>query len=99
METSATQAPATANVDEDLDRKAEEPAGYNPVDHVIRRTGPGRKPRACSECKKQKMKCEVLPGDSKCKNCLRRGVECIMNKVVIPDINTGRMPWLSAETY
>jgi hypothetical protein len=30
------------------------------------------------ECKRQKMKCESLPGDRKCRNCLRRGIECVM---------------------
>lgn len=29
------------------------------------------------ECKKLKMKCEVFPGDRKCKHCLRRKAECI----------------------
>lgn len=38
--------------------------------------GPGRKPRACSECKRQKMKCDVSNGSRKCKHCLRRNVEC-----------------------
>ena len=31
------------------------------------------------------MKCEVIPGAPKCKNCERRGVGCVMKRVVIPD--------------
>lgn len=41
-----------------------------------RKPGPGRKSRACIECKKQKMKCDVPPGHRKCRHCLKRGVEC-----------------------
>ncbi len=29
------------------------------------------------------MKCEVFPGDRKCKHCLRRGVDCILKRVVV----------------
>lgn len=32
------------------------------------------------ECKKLKMKCEVFPGDRKCRHCLRRNVDCIITK-------------------
>ncbi|KAL4802398.1 hypothetical protein BDV18DRAFT_166983 [Aspergillus unguis] len=39
--------------------------------------GPGRKSKACLECKKLKMKCEVFPGDRKCRQCLRRKAHCI----------------------
>ncbi|KAL1887949.1 hypothetical protein Sste5346_009894 [Sporothrix stenoceras] len=42
--------------------------------------GPGRKPRACAECKKQKMKCEVLAGQVRCRHCHRRGLECVMGE-------------------
>ncbi|KAF2108127.1 hypothetical protein BDV96DRAFT_653023 [Lophiotrema nucula] len=40
--------------------------------------GPGRKPRACQECKRQKMKCEAVPGERRCRNCQRRNLECVM---------------------
>lgn len=26
------------------------------------------------------MKCEVFPGDRKCRHCLRRNVDCVMTK-------------------
>lgn len=41
-----------------------------------KRPGPGRKSRACRECKRQKMKCEVPPGSRECTHCLRRDIEC-----------------------
>ncbi|KAH8649073.1 hypothetical protein BX600DRAFT_404159, partial [Xylariales sp. PMI_506] len=31
------------------------------------------------------MKCEVLPGDHKCKNCLRRSMDCVFRRVVVAD--------------
>ncbi|CAK7233482.1 hypothetical protein SCUCBS95973_008609 [Sporothrix curviconia] len=48
--------------------------------------GPGRKPRACAECKKQKMKCEVLPGKLRCRHCSRRDLACVMHKSVQREI-------------
>ncbi|CAM1503130.1 Fc.00g079060.m01.CDS01 [Cosmosporella sp. VM-42] len=39
--------------------------------------GPGRKSKACHECRKLKMRCEVFPGDRKCRHCLRRKVDCV----------------------
>ncbi|CAK7215112.1 hypothetical protein SBRCBS47491_002371 [Sporothrix bragantina] len=44
--------------------------------------GPGRKPRACAECKKQKMKCEVLPGETRCRHCSRRDLPCVLSEGV-----------------
>ncbi|OAA59198.1 Transcription factor [Niveomyces insectorum RCEF 264] len=46
----------------------------------VKKSGPGRKPRACAECKKQKMKCEVLPGHDSCRNCLRRNLACALRQ-------------------
>ncbi|CAK7201567.1 hypothetical protein SEUCBS139899_004273 [Sporothrix eucalyptigena] len=48
--------------------------------------GPGRKPRACAECKKQKMKCEVLPGELRCRHCSRRDLPCILHEGVQREI-------------
>ncbi|KAF2662267.1 hypothetical protein K491DRAFT_646198 [Lophiostoma macrostomum CBS 122681] len=39
--------------------------------------------RSGQECKRQKMKCEALPGDRRCRNCLRRGVECVMKCISV----------------
>ncbi|KAK2606775.1 hypothetical protein N8I77_005504 [Diaporthe amygdali] len=53
--------------------------------------GPGRKPRACAECKKQKMKCEVPSGGHKCRNCWKRGTDCVFDRLVVPHAaNNGR---------
>ncbi|KIX01094.1 uncharacterized protein Z518_10160 [Rhinocladiella mackenziei CBS 650.93] len=41
---------------------------------------PAAKPRltrACAECKRQKIKCEVQPGQTSCNKCLRSGIECV----------------------
>ncbi|KAK9777962.1 putative Transcription factor domain-containing protein [Seiridium cardinale] len=66
----------------------------------VRRNGPGRKPRACVECKKQKMKCEVLPGDTKCKNCLRRGIPaCVFKRVVMSESFSELSPVSSVNSY
>ncbi|KAI0015301.1 hypothetical protein F4780DRAFT_784319 [Xylariomycetidae sp. FL0641] len=75
--------------------KAERPL----VDTGVRRSGPGRKPRACVECKKQKMKCELLPGDRKCKNCLRRSVECVFKRVITSEVVTDRHAGAHGEGY
>ncbi|KAH7136919.1 hypothetical protein B0J13DRAFT_560256 [Dactylonectria estremocensis] len=40
----------------------------------------GRKPKACLECKKLKIRCDFFPGDRKCRYCLRRNVDCIINR-------------------
>ncbi|CAI0649355.1 unnamed protein product [Colletotrichum noveboracense] len=50
--------------------------------------GPGRKSRACLECKKLKMRCEVSPGDRKCRHCLRRNVSCIIKRSYDADVDT-----------
>lgn len=37
-----------------------------------------------AECKKQKMKCEVPFGGHKCRNCSRKGKDCIFGRLVVP---------------
>jgi hypothetical protein len=34
------------------------------------------------ECKKLKVRCEVFPGDQKCRYCLRRNVSCLFSRTV-----------------
>ena len=34
--------------------------------------------RLGQECKRQKMKCEAMPGEQRCRNCQRRNLECVM---------------------
>jgi len=55
--------------------------------------GPGRKPRACLECKRLKMKCEFLPGERKCSRCSRKDLECTSNKGMVRGMSA------SAEGY
>ena len=33
--------------------------------------------RACAECKKHKIRCEVLPGEVSCQKCQRSGIACV----------------------
>ncbi|KAN0083130.1 hypothetical protein V8E54_002218 [Elaphomyces granulatus] len=37
------------------------------------------KARACAECKRHKIKCEVRPGESNCTKCIRSGIKCVVN--------------------
>lgn len=40
------------------------------------------------DCKKLKIRCEVFPGDKKCKHCLRRNVSCIIKRSYGADVDT-----------
>ncbi|KAH0432465.1 hypothetical protein CcaCcLH18_06372 [Colletotrichum camelliae] len=61
--------------------------------------GPGRKSRACLECKKLKMRCEVFPGDRKCRHCLRRNVSCIIKRSYDADVDTENDVTRALEAY
>ncbi|OKL60343.1 Transcriptional activator of proteases prtT [Talaromyces atroroseus] len=37
------------------------------------------KARACAECKRHKIKCEVKPGETSCTKCRRSGIKCVVN--------------------
>lgn len=39
-----------------------------------------RRIRACTECKRHKVRCDMNSGDSVCQRCRRMGLECIVNK-------------------
>ncbi|KAH8428974.1 uncharacterized protein LDX57_006646 [Aspergillus melleus] len=39
-----------------------------------------RKIKACSECKRHKVKCDMKAGESTCHRCRRMGLDCIVNK-------------------
>ncbi|KAK9419649.1 putative Transcription factor domain-containing protein [Seiridium unicorne] len=46
------------------------------------------------------MKCEVLPGDTKCKNCLRRGISaCVFKRVVMSESFSELSPVSSVNSY
>ncbi|KAL1978373.1 hypothetical protein VTN31DRAFT_1232 [Thermomyces dupontii] len=37
------------------------------------------KARACAECKRHKIKCEMQPGETSCRKCIRSGIKCVAN--------------------
>ncbi|KAK9350461.1 hypothetical protein V1523DRAFT_80133 [Lipomyces doorenjongii] len=37
------------------------------------------KVRACSECKRQKIKCEMKTGEPSCSGCIKKGHKCVVN--------------------
>jgi hypothetical protein len=39
-----------------------------------------RRIRACTECKKHKVRCDMKAGESTCSRCRRMGLECVVNK-------------------
>ena len=39
-----------------------------------------RRIRACTECKRHKIRCDMKKGESVCSRCHRMGLECIVNK-------------------
>lgn len=39
-----------------------------------------RRIRACTECKKHKIRCDMGPGELTCQRCRRMSLECVVNK-------------------
>jgi hypothetical protein len=39
-----------------------------------------RKIRACTECKRHKVRCDMKIGDAVCQRCQRMGLQCVVNK-------------------
>lgn len=39
-----------------------------------------RKIRACTECKRHKVRCDMKSGDPVCQRCQRMGLQCVVNK-------------------
>lgn len=39
-----------------------------------------RRIRACTECKKHKIRCDMGPGELTCQRCQRMSLECVVNK-------------------
>ncbi|PYH88900.1 Zn(II)2Cys6 transcription factor [Aspergillus ellipticus CBS 707.79] len=39
-----------------------------------------RRIRACTECKRHKVRCDLSAGESNCQRCRRMGLECVVNK-------------------
>ncbi|KAL5333634.1 hypothetical protein BJX70DRAFT_380453 [Aspergillus crustosus] len=51
--------------------------------------GQGRKSKACHECRKLKIRCEVSAGSRKCRYCLKRSLHCVMNHTVVTQLHDG----------
>lgn len=39
-----------------------------------------RRIRACTECKRHKVRCDMNAGEVSCNRCRRMGLECVVNK-------------------
>lgn len=39
-----------------------------------------RRIRACTECKRHKVRCDMKTGESVCSRCRRMGLDCVVNK-------------------
>jgi hypothetical protein len=57
--------------------------GFTPEDHS---RAPNHVPkisrriRACTECKRHKVRCDMKAGESICSRCRRMGLDCVVNK-------------------
>ncbi|KAJ5110942.1 hypothetical protein N7532_001477 [Penicillium argentinense] len=57
--------------------------GFTPEDHSrppLHVPKISRRIRACTECKRHKVRCDMKTGESSCSRCRRMGLECIVNK-------------------
>ncbi|KAJ5162378.1 hypothetical protein N7492_007770 [Penicillium capsulatum] len=56
--------------------------GFPPEDHSRSQHVPkiSRKIRACTECKRHKVRCDMKTGESVCSRCRRMGLDCVVNK-------------------
>ncbi|CEL09665.1 hypothetical protein ASPCAL12798 [Aspergillus calidoustus] len=55
------------------------------------RPGQGRKSKACHECKKLKIRCELPSGSRKCRYCQRRDLDCVVNHTVTTQVHDGEL--------
>lgn len=39
-----------------------------------------RKIRACTECKRHKVRCDMKQGENICQRCSKMGLQCVVNK-------------------
>ena len=57
--------------------------GFTPEDHSRSSQHVpkiSRKIRACTECKRHKVRCDMKTGESVCSRCQRMGLDCVVNK-------------------
>ncbi|KAJ5114653.1 hypothetical protein NUU61_000412 [Penicillium alfredii] len=63
------------------DASSASPGAFSPEDHPRPHIPKiSRKIRACTECKRHKVRCDMKAGGSVCSRCRRMGLECIVNK-------------------
>lgn len=67
---------------------------------------PGNNERATTDieqlglaCKKLKMKCEVFPGDRKCKHCQRRNAECVFKTTKVIHVDSDERSFEPTDRY
>ncbi|KAJ0414475.1 hypothetical protein BJY00DRAFT_24561 [Aspergillus carlsbadensis] len=58
---------------------------------VRTRPGQGRKSKACHECRKLKIRCELPSGSRKCRYCQRRNLDCVINHTVTTQLHDGEL--------
>ncbi|KAJ5306579.1 hypothetical protein N7508_005594 [Penicillium antarcticum] len=57
------------------------PQGFTPEDHSRPHVPKiSRRIRACTECKRHKVRCDMKASDTVCSRCRRMGLECVVNK-------------------
>ncbi|KGO65390.1 Transcription factor, fungi [Penicillium italicum] len=54
--------------------------GFTPEDRPHHVPKISRRIRACTECKRHKVRCDMKATDSVCSRCQRMGLECVVNK-------------------
>ncbi|KAL4949845.1 hypothetical protein BDW69DRAFT_202541 [Aspergillus filifer] len=57
---------------------------------AIRKANQGRKSKACLECRKLKIRCELTTGERKCRYCQRRNLACVLNRTGTTQIRDGQ---------
>lgn len=54
--------------------------GFTPEERPHHVPKISRRIRACTECKRHKVRCDMKATDSVCSRCRRMGLECVVNK-------------------
>ncbi|KAL4925931.1 Zn(II)2Cys6 transcription factor domain-containing protein [Aspergillus undulatus] len=54
------------------------------------RTKQGRESKACLECRKLKVRCDLFTGERKCRYCQRRDLACVTNRTYTTQVRDGQ---------
>ncbi|KAL2817535.1 hypothetical protein BJX63DRAFT_101835 [Aspergillus granulosus] len=60
-----------------------------PPGPIRTKPGQGRKSKACHECRKLKIRCDLSAGSRKCRYCQRRSLDCVINHTVTTQLHDG----------